>query len=234
MVNRKQQLHVCLADSKPLCNDFLARTSFGQASLEFATLSAFMICIVFASTAPATAQDASPQEPPIATSDDAPTGVPEKVDVEPIAEDEDIATRLTRILDATEWFQEPAVRVDEGVVFLTGRGDSEQHREWAGRLAGNTQDVVAVVNRITVIEKSMWDLSPAWFELKELAAVTVRNSPLIGVGLLLLVATWFATKLSARGAFGSLSRPRKESIIAKCHGASRGGACVLAGPLSHT
>ena len=50
--------------------------------------------------------------------------------------------------------------MDEGVVFLAGQTKSEQHKEWAGRLATNTQDVVAVVNRIQVIEKSMWDLLP--------------------------------------------------------------------------
>lgn len=138
--------------------------------------------------------------------------VPEKVDVEPVAEDEDIASRLTRILEATEWFVDPAVRVDEGVVFLTGRADNEQHREWAAQLARKTQDVVAVVNRIEIIEESMWDLTPAWYEVQVLASDFVRNSPLILVGLALLVFTWFASKWSVRGA-RSLMRRRLRSPL---------------------
>ena len=90
--------------------------------------------------------------------------VPQRVEVEPTIEDTDIATRLTRILEATGWFEDPQVRVDEGVVFMSGRVADSQHKEWAARLAGNTQDVVAVVNRIEVKETSMWDLSPAWNE----------------------------------------------------------------------
>ncbi|REK18780.1 MAG: BON domain-containing protein [Planctomycetota bacterium] len=133
--------------------------------------------------------------------------VAKQVDVEPVAEDTEIAARLMRILEATEWFEQPEVEVDEGVVFLQGRTSSEQHKEWAGRLAGNTQDVVAVVNRIEVVERSMWDLSPAWNELAQLGAETVRQSPLIAFGLLLLVATWLAAQASVQIA-RVLLRPR--------------------------
>jgi small-conductance mechanosensitive channel len=120
--------------------------------------------------------------------------VPQRVEVEPTIEDTDIATRLTRILEATGWFEDPQVRVDEGVVFLSGRVADVQHREWAARLAGNTQDVVAVVNRIEVKEASMWDLSPAWTELRRLGAAAVREMPLFVLALLMLAATWGATK----------------------------------------
>jgi hypothetical protein len=42
------------------------------------------------------------------------------VEATPGASDQAIAARLKRILDATGWFTDPEVRVDEGVVFLTG------------------------------------------------------------------------------------------------------------------
>lgn len=138
--------------------------------------------------------------------------VPETVDVAPATEDEDIAARLNRILAATDWFERPAVRVDEGVVFLRGSTREERHREWAGRLAASTRDVVAVVNRISVAERSMWDLGPAWQQLRELVRATVRSSPIIGLALLLLIATWFITKWSVRGA-ASVLRPRVKSQL---------------------
>ncbi len=169
---------------------------------------ALMLMVRVASAQPSPESE-SIDEPP---ENAAPT-VPDKVDVDPLANDDDIATRLTRILDATEWFANPTVEVDEGVVFMRGRVDTEQHREWAGRLAGNTQDVVAVVNRIEIVEKSMWDLSPAWKEVQQLGADTVRNSPLIFVGLLLFVITGFATQWSVRGASAFLSTKLKSQLL---------------------
>lgn len=144
--------------------------------------------------------DLSPpaDEPAEAEAADSTDAVPEKVDVRPGAADSEISARLQRILEATDWFAAPQVRVDEGVVFLNGRVTDEQHRAWAGKLAGNTEDVVAVVNRIEVEEPSMWDLSPAWNELEQLTAEAVRSSPLILLGLVLLVLTWLAAKLAVR------------------------------------
>lgn len=148
------------------------------------------------------------------------TPVPVKqVDVNPIANDEEIAERLRGILEATNWFNNPQVRVEEGVVFFSGAVDKERHREWATNLANNTQDVVAVVNRIEVVEKSMWDLTPAWDELRQLARDTIRNSPLIGFAILCLLLTWFATiwtaRFSAKLLSGRMQSPLLSDVLAR-------------------
>ena len=80
---------------------------------------------------------------------------PEKVEVTPSARHDEISQRLESIRKATGWFSGQAVRVEEGVVFLEGRTDSEQNQKWAGDLARNTQDVAAVVNRIEVESTSV-------------------------------------------------------------------------------
>ncbi|WP_374238736.1 hypothetical protein [Thiocapsa sp. C3-sup] len=41
-----------------------------------------------------------------------------KVDVTPVAQDEEIRKRPQTVFNATDWFTEPQVRVEEGVVFL--------------------------------------------------------------------------------------------------------------------
>ncbi|MDQ6914113.1 MAG: BON domain-containing protein, partial [Verrucomicrobiota bacterium] len=87
---------------------------------------------------------------------------PAKVDVKPVAHDEEIRQRLQSVLEATEWFTAPQVQVKEGVVFLKGKAQSVALKKWAGDLAGNTQDVVAVVNRMDVAARSIWDFGPAW------------------------------------------------------------------------
>lgn len=139
--------------------------------------------------------------------------VPQRVEVESTIEDTDIATRLTRILEATGWFEDPQVRVDEGVVFINGRASDTGHRDWATRLAGNTRGVVAVVNRLEVKETSMWDLSPAWDELRRFGAQAVRELPLLVLALLLLAATWGLTKWTAHSASSLFGRRLDSQLL---------------------
>ncbi len=136
-----------------------------------------------------------------------------EVKVQPVARDEEIAERLSRILDATDWFEDVEVVVDEGVVFLIGGADTQPHKEWAGRLAGQTQDVVAVVNRMVVAEPAVWDLSPAWKKLKSLTGDVVRALPLIGVGVILVLITLMAMKWTRRGASAMLARRFRSGLL---------------------
>jgi small-conductance mechanosensitive channel len=138
--------------------------------------------------------------------------VPQSVEVSGVVNDMAIRNRLNEILEATGWFIEPQIKVEHGVVFLDGLADSEVHRGWAERLAASTQDVVAVVNRMDIIDRSLWDLTPASSELRDLAAQAVRQSPLISVGLLLLGATWMAARWSVRGS-RRLLRSRIQSAL---------------------
>jgi small conductance mechanosensitive channel len=123
---------------------------------------------------------------------------PAKVDVEPLAEDADIAGRLERILAATEWFTSPRVEVQEGVVFLKGATQTAAHKEWAGKLAERTQDVVAVVNQITVAERSAWDFSPAAEQLRLMGRNAIQSLPAIVLALVVAGLTWFAVLLAVR------------------------------------
>lgn len=123
---------------------------------------------------------------------------PAKVDINPVARDEEISQRLQRVLDATDWFTAPEVLVEEGVVFLKGRVASDELKKWAGDLARNTQDVVAVANRMEVAEPSAWDLDPAWRGLMGLWRDFLRALPLLFLGLLILGLSVAAGLLAAR------------------------------------
>jgi small-conductance mechanosensitive channel len=59
----------------------------------------------------------------------------------------------------------------------------------------------------------MWDLSPAWNELRQLGEDAVRLSPLILVGLVLLVVTWFASIGSMRLAATALRRRVRSALL---------------------
>ncbi|QDT02059.1 Small-conductance mechanosensitive channel [Rubripirellula lacrimiformis] len=123
---------------------------------------------------------------------------PDKVEVDPIAFDEDISTRLRNIFLATGWFEAAEVKTDEGVVFLSGIADTENHREWAERVAQRTSDVVAVVNQIDVKSRPVWDIEPAIVQLRQLGRDFVQLLPLLAVGMFVITLAYLIAKLAAR------------------------------------
>lgn len=123
-----------------------------------------------------------------------------KVEIKPVARDEEIRQRLQRILAATEWFTDPQVQVKEGVVFLDGGVASDELKQWAGDLARNTQDVAAVVNRMAMPVSSIWDFRPASSGLLVLWRDFIRSLPLLGFGVLILALSLGAALLTTRGA----------------------------------
>jgi small-conductance mechanosensitive channel len=138
---------------------------------------------------------------------------PAKVDVLPVARDEDIRQRLQRVLEATGWFSDPRVRVEEGVVFLTGQTDTDRLKKWAGDLARNTQDVVAVVNQTEVILPSVWDFRPAWAGVQVLWRDLIRSLPFVVFGLFVLVLSAGAGMLAARGALRVVRRRIQAKLL---------------------
>lgn len=140
----------------------------------------------------------APKEAATADKEDLATA-PAKVDVKPVALDEEIRKRLQSVLDATGWFTEPRVEVREGVVFLNGQAETDELKKWAGDLARNTQDVVAVANRMEVLEPSVWDFSPAWSGLRALWRDFVRSLPFFFFGLLILTLSAITGVLATRG-----------------------------------
>lgn len=123
---------------------------------------------------------------------------PAKVDVKPVARDEEIRERLQNVLVATDWFVVPEVRVEEGVVFINGMATTAELKKWAGDLARNTEGVVAVANRMEVVESSIWDLAPAWSGLSKLWREFIRSIPFLVFGLLILGGSVGASMLATR------------------------------------
>lgn len=124
---------------------------------------------------------------------------PTRVDVTPVAQDEQIRRRLQRVLQATGWFDALTVRVEEGVVFLDGRAPSPELKQWAGDLARRTQDVIAVVNRLVLPTSSPWDIGPAKRGLLQLWRDLLRLLPLIGFGTIILALSFAVGIVATRG-----------------------------------
>ncbi|MGA7876126.1 MAG: mechanosensitive ion channel family protein [Desulfoferrobacter sp.] len=154
---------------------------------------------------------------------------PAKVDVNPVARDEEILKRLQSVLDATDWFTDPQVRVEEGVVFLNGQVESEELKKWAGDLARNTQDVVAVANRMEVLDPPVWDFRPASSGLLILWRDFIRSLPFIMFGLLILALSVGAGMLVTKGARAFLRRRIRPKLLQNVIARGAGGLVLLCG-----
>ncbi len=158
--------------------------------------------------------DAVDDPPPISTADKGDVAqAPARVDVNPVARDEEIGKRLQSVLDATGWFTDPRVEVREGVVFLNGRAETDDLKRWAGDLARNTQDVAAVANRMEVVEPSVWDFSPAWAGVHVLWRDFIRSLPFFFVGLFILLLSAGAGVLTTRASQLFLQRKVQAHLL---------------------
>ncbi|MBL9122508.1 MAG: mechanosensitive ion channel [Planctomycetaceae bacterium] len=162
---------------------------------------------------------AKPLESP-ATAAPAPSGppatipAPQKVDVQPMADDDQISVRLERILRATGWFESPRVAVQDGVVFISGKSRDQASKDWASDLARNTQDVVAVVNHLQITQSSMWDFRPAWESMREIWRSGIGFLPFGAVGLSILALAWLGARLTARTSRSILRRRMPATLLA--------------------
>lgn len=184
--------------------------TLGQCAGEIARRFVQIAVLAFALAAPLAAQDSS---------DEVATAPNEQVELTPVAGDQTIADRIGRILDATSWFQNLTITVDEGVVFLSGTTQTEERATWARDLAAKTDGVFAVVNRINVDERVEWSLDPALSELERLAEQAIAVLPLVLLAVLILPLAWFLSKLLSRlalwGLTGRVRSPFLRRVVAR-------------------
>ncbi|CAN5415002.1 mechanosensitive ion channel family protein [soil metagenome] len=109
-----------------------------------------------------------------------------------------LSNRISKILQATEWYPDLKVEVKEGLVFLRGKAPSAEKLTWAKKIIEETDGVVAVVNDLDQSTDIKDALSPA----KEAAASFAQRarevlpfiiSPLL-VLLLFGVLAYFTNK----------------------------------------
>ena len=148
--------------------------------------------------APIFAPDDQRQPGPTSPAGDDLSPAPSRVDVRP-ADDEPIRDRLQRVLDATGWFESPLVRVEEGVVFLSGRAETEELKRWAGDLARSTEGVTAVANSMEIAQPTPWDFGAATSGVSRLWRDFVASTPFIVLSFFILVLSAIAGFVASRG-----------------------------------
>jgi len=152
-----------------------------------------------------------------------------KVDVKPVARDEEIRQRLQSVLKATEWFKDSNVRVEQGVVFLSGETETDDLKKWAGDLAGNTQDVVAVANRMKVMIPSIWDFSSTWVGMSKLWRDFIGSLPFFAFALLILAISIGISMLAIRGMERFLTKRVRAKLLRNVLASGVGSLIFLSG-----
>ena len=148
------------------------------------------------------------------TAEETTIAAPEQtVEVEAPVRDSEIESRLRRILESTDRFRSPKVRVENGVVFLSGATTRPEHKQWARDLASRTQDVVAVVNNIEIAEGPVWNFAPAERELHTLWRDVVQATPLFLIGLVVLMITLLISRGASKLASRILTRKARSAIL---------------------
>ena len=152
-------------------------------------------------------------QPNFRASQEVPLQSAEKIEVKPATQDGEIQKRLESILNATGWFTDPSVQVKEGIVFLSGKTETDEFKKWAGNLARNTENVVAVVNKIQVIEPPLWSFSIVTKILQNHWRGLIRAIPSIFLGTIILIASWGVARLAAMVARSLLRRKFHKSLM---------------------
>lgn len=156
-------------------------------------------------------------------------GAPARVDVASTVEDAKIAGRLQRILTATGWFEDQDVRVDEGVAFLSGATNDQKYRDWAGDLAGRTEGVVAVVNRIEVELAPLSRWGPAVEGLSGIWSGFLHALPGIALGALLLIPAFVLARVVTALVRARARRPMRTDIVRELTARAAGLAVFVLG-----
>ncbi|WP_153555944.1 mechanosensitive ion channel family protein [Roseimaritima sediminicola] len=168
-----------------------------MSALRFCWSFLLLLCLA----APLSAQDLtgsgeSADEPASEAESDAPA---EQIGVKDIADDDAIRNRLEKIYAAASnagWLTGSEVVVDSGIVTLTGQADTAEHREWASKVARNTEDVVAVINELALDDTvSLQNTQTTVREsLETLWSDFLERSPLLLIALIALILTYLLAK----------------------------------------
>ncbi|WP_372738393.1 mechanosensitive ion channel domain-containing protein [Neptunomonas sp.] len=101
--------------------------------------------------------------------------------------DAQIQSRIQGILTTAEKYTDLTVESRQGLVFLGGQALDEHFVGWATDIAKNTEGVVAVINNISMVNKSVLDLAPLRGELIRLWYSALKVFPMVVIGLVVLI-----------------------------------------------
>jgi small conductance mechanosensitive channel len=121
---------------------------------------------------------------------DAAQGNAPSIEVGAPVPDEAIRNRIVSVFSQVEELREIEVRVQSGVVTLSGEIADARTRDEALALVRRTEGVVIAVDRLNVTAAVAAQLSPALAQLQEMGRTLVAKLPLIGIAIAIVILFW--------------------------------------------
>ncbi len=115
-----------------------------------------------------------------------------------VSTDDAIQARVSNVLSEAAAVKGLRVRVNSGVVTLSGEVGSTERAEELAALTGKLGGVVHVINDISVPLEVTARVQPAVRQLRELATKTVAFLPILGIALILFMLTLSFSRLVRR------------------------------------
>lgn len=158
----------------------------------FLTSSAHAATPVTALVKPAPPPASQPQMAGGVAMDD---GQVDKVAKVPTAwDDSKTAHVLNSLAEQSGWFPKLRISVSNGMVTIEGSVKDADQLAWLAKTADRLPTVIAVINKATVDQPSVTDLTPAWKEFLSLVNDAKRALPLILLALVLIGGFAFVSK----------------------------------------
>lgn len=127
--------------------------------------------------------------------------------------DEEIESRIRKIFAASEWFDPLEVSVTEGIVVIEGETARREHRLWAETIATRTEGVVAVINRLALVQEAHGNLAPVITEGRDIVNKIVGALPIILSSLIILLLTFLLVKYAISLSFRLLASRIESAML---------------------
>ncbi len=106
-------------------------------------------------------------------------------------DDQQTSKILNNLAAKSNWFPEVKIGVSGGVVTLEGHTKNAEQLAWLAKTADRLPTVIAVINKATVDQPPVTDLTPAWTEFMRLINKAKRSLPLFLLAAVLITGGWF-------------------------------------------
>lgn len=127
--------------------------------------------------------------------------------------DTKIEHHLEKVFKTTGWYPNLNVKVDEGLVILTGKIDSPEKKQWAFDIINKTEGVVAVIDQIDAHLNDGEIFKPAQTEVEKIYESVMRVWPYIVSSIILFLFFLFISFLAKKITRKLLRRSQKNQLL---------------------
>jgi len=114
-------------------------------------------------------------------------------------DDQKTSSVLNNLAKQSGWFPNLKIGVSNGVVSIEGHTKDSNQLAWLAKTADRLPTVIAVINKASVDQPPVTDLTPAWNEFLRLVNKAKRGLPVLALAILLFSVFFFISRYIYKG-----------------------------------